>query len=286
VKQPQNQRVLRRETCFNTFAVAGRQFHWRSRIAALGSGGPDGGRSSRELIAALGSGGPRAGVVGANGRRWYNLPVIENEFTKQQQSRLVGAESREEITAQPAASFAERTMLMLVAAVVIVIDHVTKLLVETSLPLYSSWTPFPDWLPFVRITHVSNTGAAFGIFPEGSSFFMVVAIIVSAVILLYNFQLPAHHRLLRLALGLQMGGALGNLIDRFRLGHVTDFVDIGPWAVFNVADLSIVTGVVVLGFIMLIEHRQSRREAEAGTVDEADNGAFSQGPESRAGSEE
>jgi signal peptidase II len=221
-------------------------------------------------------------VVGANGRRWYNLPVIENEYTKQQQSRLVGAESREETTAQPAASFAERTMLILIAAMVIVLDHITKLLVESSLPLYSSWTPFPEWLPFVRITHVSNTGAAFGIFPEGSSFFMIVAIIVSAVILLYNFQLPAHHRPLRLALGLQLGGALGNLIDRFRLGHVTDFVDIGPWAVFNVADLSIVTGVVVLGFIMLIEQRQSRQQAQTGIGSEVN----SQVSENRAGSEE
>jgi signal peptidase II len=199
--------------------------------------------------------------VGTNGRRWYNLKVIENEYAKQQQSRLVGAESSEEVVSQPRASLGEYTMLVLIAAVVIILDHITKLLVETFLPLYSSWTPFPE-LPFIRVTHVSNTGAAFGIFPAGSSFFMIVAIIVSAVIILYNFQLPANHRLLRLALGLQLGGALGNLIDRFRQGHVTDFVDIGPWAVFNVADLSIVTGVVALGLMMVLEQRQSRRLAE------------------------
>jgi signal peptidase II len=157
-------------------------------------------------------------------------------------------------------------MLLLIAAAIILVDHVTKLLVENLLPLYSSWTPFPDLLPFVRITHVSNTGATFGLFPEGNSFFMVVAIIVSIVIILYNFQLPADHRLLRLALGLQLGGALGNLIDRFRLGHVTDFVDIGPWAIFNVADLSIVSGVVVLGILMVLEHRRERQEAEADTA--------------------
>jgi signal peptidase II len=171
-------------------------------------------------------------------------------------------------------------MLLLIAAGIITVDHVTKLLVENLLPLYSSWTPFPDWLPFVRITHVSNTGATFGLFPEGNAFFMVVAIIVSLVIILYNFQLPASHRLLRLALGLQLGGALGNLVDRFRLGHVTDFVDIGPWAIFNVADLSIVTGVVVLGFMILLEQRQERQQPEA------DAPVVSQAPENRAGREE
>jgi signal peptidase II len=190
--------------------------------------------------------------------------VIENELTQQNQATL-GADRLEQETQPPPASFWERTLLFWFTAVIIISDHLTKLLVESQLPLHASWTPFPDWLPFVRITHVSNTGAAFGLFPQGGSLFMVAAIIVAVVILLYNFQLPAGHKLLRTALALQLGGALGNLIDRFRLGHVTDFVDVGAWPVFNIADASIVSGVIVLAFLMLLEH-QGERQAQAETA--------------------
>lgn len=154
--------------------------------------------------------------------------------------------------AAPPATLSERAILLIVAAVIILFDHLTKLIIEATLPLYQSWTPF-EALPFVRITHVSNTGAAFGIFPEANMVFMVIAIGVSLFIVGYNYHLPGQHRLLRLALGLQLGGAIGNLIDRFRLGHVTDFVDIGPLAVFNVADAAIVSGVAALVIVMLAE---------------------------------
>jgi signal peptidase II len=151
----------------------------------------------------------------------------------------------------PAATL-ERATLLIIAAVIILFDHLTKLIIEATLPLYQSWTPF-EALPFVRITHVSNTGAAFGIFPEANVVFMVIAIAVSLFIVGYNYRLPGQHRLLRLALGLQLGGAIGNLIDRFRLGHVTDFMDIGPLAIFNVADAAIVCGVAALVIVMLLE---------------------------------
>jgi signal peptidase II len=57
---------------------------------------------------------------------------------------------------------------------------------------------------------------------------------------------------------MQLGGALGNLIDRFRIGHVTDFIDVGPVPVFNVADASIVVGTILLGFLILIEEKEER----------------------------
>jgi signal peptidase II len=196
--------------------------------------------------------------------------VIENELTPQNKV-ILGAETAELETQLPPASFWERTLLFWITAVIITIDHLTKVVVESWLPLNSSITPFPDWLPFFRITHVSNTGAAFGLFPQAGPLFMVVAMIVAVVILFYNFQLPAGHRLLRIALGLQMGGALGNMIDRFRLGHVTDFFDVGRWPVFNIADASIVSGVIVLGYLMLLEHqreRQEQRELEAARLAE------------------
>jgi signal peptidase II len=77
---------------------------------------------------------------------------------------------------------------------------------------------------------------------------MVVAIIVIIAIILFYHLLPIENVWLRLCLGLQLGGALGNLIDRINLGYVVDFVDIGFWPIFNLADLSIVAGVSILAY--------------------------------------
>ena len=159
-------------------------------------------------------------------------------------------------------STAQRSLLLLVAATVIVVDHISKLYVESWLPLNRSWAPFPEVAHLFRITHVTNTGAAFGLFPGGSLFFTVVATGVAIFILFYNYGLPAGQYPLRIALGLQLGGALGNLIDRLRLGHVTDFLDFGPWPVFNLADTSIVAGVIILAVLMVQEQRELREQGE------------------------
>ena len=156
-------------------------------------------------------------------------------------------------------TLAQRSLLLLVAAAVILLDQMSKWLVEHQLPLNGSWAPLPELDHLFRITHVSNTGAAFGLFPGGSALFGLIAVFVAIVILFYNFQLPAGNKLLRLALGLQLGGALGNLVDRLRIGHVTDFLDFGRWPVFNLADTAIVSGVVLLALLMLIEEREARR---------------------------
>lgn len=140
-------------------------------------------------------------------------------------------------------------ILLSVAAVALVADVVTKRLIEASVPLYGS-VPFIE--PFLSWTHTQNTGAAFSLFQNGGVFFIVVAVIVSALIVYYVPKLPAGDWLSRIALGLQLGGALGNLIDRLRQGYVTDFVhfqipQIGfDWPVFNVADSCIVVGVILL----------------------------------------
>ncbi len=147
--------------------------------------------------------------------------------------------------------------LLLVALAVIGADQLSKIAVERALPLNVSWAPLPAVAALFRFTHVSNTGAAFGLFPTGRLLFAAVALVVSLIILLYNFRLPAGHPLLRLALGLQLGGALGNLVDRLRLGHVTDFLDVGPWPVFNLADTAIVGGVLLLGLLTLLEEREN-----------------------------
>lgn len=168
----------------------------------------------------------------------------------------------------PPASFWLQVMLLLVAALVVAVDHLSKLYVEQRLPLNMTVAPLPGWEHLFRITHVSNTGAAFGLFPGGGTLFTVVAFIVAAVIIIYNFQLPGGQPLLRVALGLQLGGALGNLIDRLRLGHVTDFLDFGNWPVFNLADTAIVGGVAILGLMMVYEELDRFRVRRVGATGE------------------
>jgi signal peptidase II len=159
----------------------------------------------------------------------------------------------------------QRLFLFAVAGTTVLLDQLSKALIESVMPMYTTWAPFPEQAHLFRVTHVSNTGAAFGLFPEGGRLFAVVAVAVIGIIVLYNFALPAGHFTLRLALGLQLGGALGNLIDRLRLGHVTDFLDFGPWPVFNLADAAIVAGVCLLALSVWREERvgaQAERPAE------------------------
>jgi signal peptidase II len=170
------------------------------------------------------------------------------------------------------ASWQEQGIVFLVMGLVLLADHLSKVYVEARLPLNSTWAPFPEWESLFRITHVSNTGAAFGLFRSGNLVLSIVAVIVSVVIILYNRYLPAHMYWYRLALGLQLGGALGNLLSRLRIGHVTDFLDFGPVPVFNVADMSIVTGTILLGFLMLFDQPRQDDDTELlddrGTIEE------------------
>lgn len=85
-------------------------------------------------------------------------------------------------------------------------------------------------------------------FPQLGSIFMVVAIVVIVLIVLFYHHLPAERGWIRLSLGLQLGGAMGNLLDRIMHGFVVDFIDIGFWPIFNIADLSIVLGVAILAY--------------------------------------
>ena len=149
----------------------------------------------------------------------------------------------------------------LIAAAVFVLDQVTKALVRGNLNLGESW-PSDDWL--VKITHVTNSGAAFGILQGQGVFLTVTAVLAIGAIVFYYAFPPLEHGLLRLALGLQLGGAGGNLLDRVRFGAVTDFIHFPHYPSFNVADSSIVIGLAVLiGFFVLSEQRKPDRSTEA-----------------------
>lgn len=143
------------------------------------------------------------------------------------------------------------------AAIVVALDQLTKRWIEANLPIGSSLVPFPSLSDFFTITHFTNTGAAFGLFRDQGILLLVIALVVLVAVIVYARYLPLERPLVQLALGLQLGGAIGNnLIDRLRLGHVTDFIYFHFWPAFNVADMAIVSGVALLALVLLQEGRE------------------------------
>ncbi len=141
------------------------------------------------------------------------------------------------------------TAFFLTALVVVAADQLSKFAISTNLRVGES---VPE-TGFLRLTHVNNTGAAFGIFPGQSLALTIFAIIGIGVLLFLVLFIHRHFYLLsttrgKLSLGLILGGTVGNLIDRLVSGHVTDFIDIGIWPAFNIADSSVVVGAALLVF--------------------------------------
>ncbi len=138
--------------------------------------------------------------------------------------------------------------LFSVGGIIVALDQWTKALVRADIPIGSDWLPtWLSWLmPYARIRHWHNSGAAFGFFQSGNLIFTILAIIVSLVIIYYFPRVSRKDWWLRLAMGIQLGGAVGNLVDRVVFKQVTDFISVGNFAVFNVADSSITVGVIIL----------------------------------------
>jgi signal peptidase II len=151
-----------------------------------------------------------------------------------------------------------------IAAVIVALDQWTKWLVRTNIAPGESWLPQSLlWLsPYARIVHWYNRGAAFGMFQQGNMVFTVLAFIVIAAIIYYYPQISHADWPLRLAMSMQMGGAIGNLIDRLTIGHVTDFISVGTFPVFNIADSSISVGCVVLLLGVWWQERLAKKEKQ------------------------
>jgi signal peptidase II len=159
-------------------------------------------------------------------------------------------------------------ILPAVAALVVLADQFTKHLVMTWLAEGQSRDVVPWLTPIFRVTHVTNTGAVFGLFRGWGDFFMIIAVVVIVAIIVYYYQIPDGQRLVRLALGLQLGGAIGNLVDRLRQGSVVDFIDLNfwplrEWPVFNLADSSLVAGTTLLAVLMIWEERRALKRQQA-----------------------
>lgn len=153
---------------------------------------------------------------------------------------------------------------VIVAGIVLVLDQATKLLAVTTLD-----GPVDSWLPLVEWRLVRNPDAALGI-PGFTGMFLIVTVVV---VVLIARALPRADRLsMALAYGLVVGGALGNAGDRvfrgFPQGKVVDFIDIGFWPTFNLADTGIVTGAVLIVVLLLRAEREMRHDQQAGAQPE------------------
>ena len=148
-------------------------------------------------------------------------------------------------------------LLLPTIGVVLLTDQLTKFAVKGTLRLGESW-PAEG---LVRITHGANTGTAFGLLPN-QTLFLIIASIAAIGFLVYFYRAYAMpRRILRLAIGLQLGGAFGNLFDRVAFGAVTDFIDVGWWPIFNIADSSICVGMATLVIVMLLFDRKPEDDA-------------------------
>ena len=170
---------------------------------------------------------------------------------------VISAESARAEGTSDAAPWRSRRLEIWLPMAIVALDQLTKFIVRANVPLYSNFTFIPG---FMNITHVLNTGAAFGILNTADFPFktVVIAVIATAALMgvgLYAASLGHHQFLARAGLALIIGGAAGNLIDRITAGSVVDFVDV-YWATyhfwaFNVADSAISVGVTVMILDML-----------------------------------
>lgn len=147
--------------------------------------------------------------------------------------------------------------MVTISGAVLVFDQVTKVMVEKAMSLYASVEIVPN---FVHITYLRNTGAAFGFLAGGRSilrmvFFSLVSVVAIGCISYLLKSLRPQQKTLIVSLSLILGGAIGNLVDRLRMGEVIDFIDLHwhhiHWPAFNVADSAISIGVILLFFQLL-----------------------------------
>jgi signal peptidase II len=166
-----------------------------------------------------------------------------------------------------------------ISLVIFVLDQVTKFIIKSTMALHESFSVIGD---FLRITYIENPGMAFGLSFGDNVFFTVFAVIASLAILVYMFKMKGEHILARIAMAFIFGGALGNLLDRLLRGSVVDFIDteffnvhipafdfmfinfpgfsMHRWPVFNVADMGVTIGMILLFIFIIFEDDHPKEE--------------------------
>jgi len=139
-----------------------------------------------------------------------------------------------------------------VAVATLAADQAAKI---AAVHLLSDHQPYPVAGRWLYLTLARNPGGAFGILPQAAVYLTAASAILAVAILLYARVAVAHSALLTSAVAMLLGGAIGNLIDRLRLGHVVDFIDLRVWPIFNVADIAITAGVGLIVLAALLPAR-------------------------------
>jgi len=163
--------------------------------------------------------------------------------------------------------FSGTWIVLLVSAIIIALDQISKEWVRATIQKYTYIVPVPRLGHAFLLEHVENNGAAFGILQNQNRMLIVVALVVSTAILAFAPRLPKDEWLSRVFLGMQLGGALANLLDRINHGYVTDWIRVGIpgiyyWPTFNLADSAIVIGVIGLGITIIRDDIRRGRQAK------------------------
>ncbi len=153
------------------------------------------------------------------------------------------------------------------ALAALVADQISKYLIRENMAIGESW-PREG---FFRLTHGTNTGSAFGLFQDQTTILTIASLFAIGFIIYFYHSHSDRAWLTRLTVGLLLGGAVGNLIDRVFAGRVTDFIDVGPWPIFNIADSSITVGITLLIANLILFGGKSEEAAESREVETSDS---------------
>ncbi len=209
--------------------------------------------------------------------------VAQSGLLKCPQIDMKKSASASASTQQDRATPQDRAIMYWLALPILAIDLLSKWYIIQTIELNQQSVPIAALYPYYKHTHIANTGAVFGSLQGNSSgiILSILAIVVIIGLMIYNQRLPTHSRKLRVALGLVLAGAAGNLIDRLINGHVTDFIDldfssiipigIANWYIFNIADMAIVAAVIYLAYLSFFEPEQIEGPPAAADDAEADS---------------
>lgn len=149
--------------------------------------------------------------------------------------------------------------LGILTIILVIIDQLSKYYIQSTMMLGES---IPVWEDIFHITYILNSGAAFGMMANQTAFFIVLALAIVGAVIYFYPTIRRESRVMKLGIGLLLGGAIGNLIDRVQIGMVVDFFDFRIWPIFNIADIGIVCGAGIILAVSFLTRDKSEVNAD------------------------